>query len=76
MLAFFHSDGKTPVSTHYEKIMANSSKIAGTQIFNIRMLMLSDRVIYLSLSFELFRQYRLERKLQKINNCQSNIVYV
>ena len=31
---------------------------------------------YLSLSFELFWQYRLERGLQKINDCQSNIVYV
>ena len=32
---------KTPASTHYLRIMANDLKIAGTQIFNIHMLILS-----------------------------------
>ena len=64
-LPFFHSDGKTPVSTHCLKI------------FNIRVLLiLSWNALDSSLSFELLWQYRLERKLQKIKDRQSNIAYV
>ena len=64
-LPFFHLEGKTPASAHCLKI------------FNIRMLLiLSWNALDSSLSFELLWQYRPERKLQKINDCQSNIAYV
>ena len=39
--AFFHSDGKQPLPTHCLKIMVNGLRVAGPQIFNIRMLILS-----------------------------------
>ena len=39
-MPFLYSDEKTPVSTHCLKIMSNSLKIAGPQIFNMRMLIL------------------------------------
>ena len=41
ILPFFHSDGKTPVSRHRLKIMANGLRIAVPQFFNILMLILS-----------------------------------
>ena len=64
-LPFFHLEGKTPASAHCLKI------------FNIRMLLiLSWNALDSSLSFELLWQYRLERKLQKIKDRQSNIAYV
>ena len=40
-ITFFPLRWKTPVSTHCLKIIANGLRIAGPQIFNIRMLILS-----------------------------------
>ena len=40
ILPFFHLDGKTNLSTHCFKIMSNGLRIAGPQIFSIRMLIL------------------------------------
>ena len=41
ILPFFHSDGKTTVSTHCFKIVVNVLKIAEPQVYNICMLILS-----------------------------------
>ena len=40
-ITLFHSDEKSPVSTHCLKIMANGLRIAGPQIWNILILILS-----------------------------------
>ena len=41
MLPFFHSDGKTPVSRHWLKIVSSGLQIQGPHTFNIRILILS-----------------------------------